>query len=198
VLSLPKEVSWSEEEVPVAGADKPVEGSIPSGDDFTATIPSPGVNSSSLTITHDGPDAVLLDEHLENRDLYDILEAAHKGNYLGTRSRHIGPFVSQTDLSTFDFHANVVSTTSGIPKYRNGRPRQQLAASVKGGVHSSIHRSVMGTHQINSKEHRFDAIGGKHSKLIKALEDSRCQEAWNKYKYIEEVPCSHSLLRRQF
>ena len=111
-----------------------------------------------------------MDEYLEDRDLNDILDAAHKGNYLGTRSRHVGPFLSQTDSSTFDFHANVVSTTGGMPKYRNGKPKQQLAASVHGGIHSSIHRSITG----------FDAIGGKHAKLNKALEDPRCAEAWKK------------------
>ena len=99
---------------------------------------------------------------------------------MGTRSRHTGPFLAQTDAATFDFHANIVSNTSGIPKYRNGKPKQQLAASVKGGIHSSIHISITGTHQILSKDRRFDAIGGKHAKLKKALEDPRCAEAWNK------------------
>lgn len=180
VLSVPREVSWSENEIPVAGADGPVEGSIPSEDDFFATLPSQGGNSSHLTTTTEGPDAVLLDKHLHDRDLYDIIDSAHKGSYMGTRSRHTGPFVSQTDASTFDFHANVVSTTLGIPKYRNGKPKQQLAVSARGGVHSSIHRSITDTHNIISKERRFDAIGGKHSKLSKALEDPRCAEAWEK------------------
>ena len=117
---------------------------------------------------------LLLDEHLIDRDLSDVLDAAYKGSYMGTRSRHTGPFLAQTDASTFDFHANVVSTTSGIPKCRNGKPKQQLAATVKGEVHSSIHRSVTGTHHILSKDRRFDAIGGKHAKLSKALEDPRC------------------------
>ena len=180
VLSVPTEVVRDETTTPVAGADSSVEGSIPSGGEFLATLPSQGDNSSHLTTTNEGPDAILLDEHLEDRDLNDILDAAHKGNYLGTRSRHVGPFLSQTDSSTFDFHANVVSTTSGMPKYRNGKPKQQLVVSLHGGIHSSIHRSITGTHQILSKDRRFDAIGGKHAKLNKALEDPRCAEAWRK------------------
>ena len=179
VLSVPT-VLCDENTTPVAGADASVEGSIPSGSDFSVTLPSPGSTSSHLTTTEDGPDAILLDEHLTDRDLDDVLDAAYKGNYMGTRSRHTGPFLAQTDASTFDFHANVVSTTGGIPKYRNGKPKQQLAATVKGGVHSSIHRSVTGTHRILSKDRRFDAIGGKHSKLSKAMEDPRCAEAWKK------------------
>ena len=157
-------MSWDKNTTPVAGADASVEGSSPSDSDFSVTLPSQGSNSSHLTTTEDGPDAILLDEHLTDRDLNDVLDAAYKGNYMGTRSRHSGPFLSQTDSSTFDFHANVVSTAGGMPKYRDGKPKQQLAASVHGGIHSSILRSITGTHQILSKDRRFDAIGGKHSK----------------------------------
>ena len=61
------------------------------------------------------------------------------------------------------------------------QPKSLLAASVKGGIHSTIYRSVTGVHQILANNQRFDAIGGKHAALRSTLEsDPRCAEAWLK------------------
>ena len=76
MLSVPTEVVCDETTTPVAGADASVESSIPSGGEFSATLPSQG-GSSHLTTTDEGPDAILLDEHLVDRDLHDVLDAAH-------------------------------------------------------------------------------------------------------------------------
>ena len=53
VLSVPTEVVRDETTTPVAGADSSVEGSIPSGGEFLATLPSQGDNSSHLTTTNE-------------------------------------------------------------------------------------------------------------------------------------------------
>jgi len=146
----------------------------------------------------DEPVAVMMDQHLEDRDLADLMEAAHKGTYMGTRSRNTEPLVSLTDSSTFDFHAT--STQGEVPtgpagptvvdrggsvdtppmKLRNTQPKNLLAASVKGGVMGSLHRSVTGTHQLLANTVRFNAMGGKQRKLHEQLKDPRCEEAWRK------------------
>ena len=43
------------------------------------TSPEPG----NLTVMTDEPVAVMMDQHLEDRDLADLMEAAHKGTYMG-------------------------------------------------------------------------------------------------------------------
>ena len=168
-VSPKKSVSWEEIEsvTPTPGGDKVVEGSIPS--------------RSDLTMISTDPDAIILDQHLHDRDIGDVMDAAHKGNYIGTRSRHKGPLLSMTDSSTFDFHANQTSVVEDKSKLRNSQPKGLLAASVKGGIHSSIYRSVTGVHQMLSNHQRFDAIGGKHAALRATIEsDPRCAEAWLK------------------
>ena len=121
-VSPKKSVSWEEIEsvTPTPGGDKVVEGSIPS--------------RSDLTMISTDPDAIILDQHLHDRDIGDVMDAAHKGNYIGTRSRHKGPLLSMTDSSTFDFHANQTSVVDDKGKLRNSQPKGLLAASVKGKV----------------------------------------------------------------
>lgn len=100
-----------------------------------------------------------MDQHLHDRDIDDLIEAVHKGSYLGTRFRNTEPLVSMTDASTFDFHANSTKRDQKKVKFRNGKPKNLLAASVRGGVFCSIHRSVTGTLQMLSNTQRFNAIG---------------------------------------
>ena len=179
-VSRKKTVTWEELEsvTPTPGGDQVDEGSIPSGSNPTIVSSQP---DATLTITSSEPDAILLDQHLHDRDIGDVMDAAYKGNYIGTRSRHKGPLLSMTDASTFDFHANQASTVEDKCKLRNSQPKSLLAASVKGGIHSSIYRSVTGVHQMLSNHQRFDAIGGKHAALRSTLEsDPRCAEAWLK------------------
>ena len=179
-VSRKKPVTWEvvESVTPTPGGDQVVEGSIPSGGDLT--IPSTD-SESTLTITSTEPDAIILDQHLQDRDIGDVMDAAYKGNYIGTRSRHKGPLLSMTDSSTFDFHANQTSAVDDKGKIRNSQPKGLLAASVKGGIHSSIYRSVTGVYQILSNTQRFDAIGGKPVALRTTIEnDPRCAEAWLK------------------
>ena len=156
----------------------------------TNTEPEPG----HLTVMTEEPVAVLM----EDRDLADLMEAAHRGRYMGTRSRNTDPLVSLTDASTFDFHATStqgeVTTDPSEPtvvdrggsvvtppmKLCNTKPKNLLAASVKGGVMASLHRSVTGTHQLLSTAVRINAMGGKQKKLHEQLKDPRCAEAWRK------------------
>ena len=66
-VSPRKSVSWEVESVTsTPGGDQVVEGSIPSG--------------SELTMTSTDPDAIILDQHLQDRDIEDVLDAAHKGS----------------------------------------------------------------------------------------------------------------------
>ena len=149
-----------------------------------------------LTVMKEEPVAVLMDQHLEDRDLADLMDAAHRGRYMGTRSRNTGPLVSLTDASTFDLHATFtqgeVTTCPSEPtvvdgggsvvthptKLRNITPKNLLTASVNGGVMASLHRSETGTHQLLSTKVRFNAMGGKQKKLHEQLKDPRCAEAW--------------------
>ena len=63
---------------------------------------------------------------------------------------------------------------------RNKTPKNLLATSVKGGFMGSLHRSVAGGHQALSYTQQFNAMGGKHAKLVEALKIPRNAEAWDK------------------
>lgn len=129
-------------------------------------------------MTTEDPLAIFLDNHLEDRDVADVIDAAYTCPYSRTRSCNSAPLESLKDAATFDLHAH--ATQTDIPKWRNNKPKNMLATSVRGGVMASLHRSVKGTHQVLSNVARFDAIGGKQTRLLQALEDTRCAEAWKK------------------
>jgi hypothetical protein len=140
----------------------------------------------------DPPLAIYMDQQIEDRDLGDLLTAAHK--VYATRARNTEPLTALTDRHTFTFHdtsGSASSTHGGAPStrersgghgeamLRNKTPKNLLATSVKGGFMGSLHRSVTGGHQALSYTQQFNAMGGKHAKLVEALKVPRNAEAWN-------------------
>lgn len=85
-ISTKRSASWEvTSDTPTPGEDQVSMGSIPS--------------ECELTIGLSEPDAIIMDQHLQDRDIADVLDAAHKGSYLGTRSRNKDKLVSMTDSS---------------------------------------------------------------------------------------------------
>ena len=145
----------------------------PSSDTLMSDSPASDPENNSDKVSEPGHLSVMseepvADQHLEDRDLADLMEAAHRGRYMSTRSRSKESLQRRTDSSTFDFHAKstqgAVATDSLEPTavdagksvvtsptmLRSTTPKNLLAASVKGGVLARLHRSVTGTHQLLS------------------------------------------------
>jgi len=79
-----------------------------SGVDFTSDEPPPLL--ATVDDDDDPPLAIYMDQQIEDRDLGDLLTAAHKG--YATRARNSEPLMALTDRHTFTFHEASGSASS--------------------------------------------------------------------------------------